>query len=206
MALPEDIVTRVRQDFGEDDGLLVLQELKNLQREDDELFCDRLLRCIVALAKGSIEKLDQEIGATRWDPRDVMVAAEGWGCNACLVNHPFPSHLDQALCRQWLIGQKVRLPWSGAGDEPWIIEASDIQELELRQIKREEPADGGVLGGEMYRAAVRMLCACGRGIRSSPAFEIWLVVWYGIELNAKTFTLRRMGYNPKEIKRRGNWE
>ena len=206
MALPEDIIAKVREDFGEDDSLLVLQELKNLRGEDGELFGDRILRCIVALANGSLEKLDQEIGSARCDWRDVIVAAEGWACSALLMTFPFPVPLDQALCRQWMIGQKILLPWSKEGDEPWKIEASDIRELELRQIKREEPADDDFSGSENYRATVKMLCARGQWVSSSPAFEIWQFVWYGIDLKTKTFTLQRMRYNPNEIKPRGIWE
>ena len=206
MALPEDIVTKVRQDFGEDDGLLVLNELKNLQGEDAQLFGDRILRCIVALAKGSMTKFDQTVAATRLDWRDVMVAAEGWGHNALLMNHPFPFHLDQALCRLWLIGRQVHLPWSKQGDEPWKIEAGDIRELELRRIQREDPAEGVAPGAEVYRVTIRMLCARGQWISSSPAFEIWLAAWYKIDHGAKPFMLGRMKYNPNEIKQRGKWE
>jgi hypothetical protein len=201
MDLPEDIVTKVRQDFGEDDGLLVLQELKSLQSE----FGNRVLRCIVALAKGSIKKFDQEIGAARWDCRDVIVAAEGWACNALLMNHPFPLHLDQALCRHWLIGQKIPLPWREERDKPWKIEASDIRELELRRIEHEDPVEGDISGSETYRVAIRMLCARGRWVCSSPAFEIGVAVWYSIDHKTETFTLRRMKYNPNEIKQRGKW-
>jgi hypothetical protein len=205
MALPEDIVTRVRQDFGEDDGLLVLHELKSLQSEDAQLFGDRILRCIVAWAKGSMTKFDQIVAATRLDPRDVMVAAEGWGCNALLMNYPFPVQLDEALCRRWLIGQKIRLPWSKQEDAPWKIEASDIRELELRRVQRDDPAEGDAPGAEVFQVAIRMLCARGQWISSSPAFEIWLAVWYQIDLGEKAFTLRRMKYNPNEIKQRGKW-
>jgi len=206
MALPEDIVTKVRQDFGEDDGLLVLHELKNLQSEDPQLFGDRILRCIVALAKGSITKFDQEIASIRLDWRDVIVAAEGWGCNALLMNYPFPLHLDEARCRHWLIGQPIHLPWSKQGDEPWKIEASHIRELELRRIQREDPVEGDAPGTEVYQVAIRMLCARGQWISSSPAFEIWLAVWYQIDCRANAFTLKRMIYNPNEIKQRGKWE
>jgi hypothetical protein len=109
MALPEDIVARVREDFGEDDGLLVLHELKSLRGDGDDHYGDRILRCIVALANGSLKKFDEAISLTRFDWRDTIVAAEGWACNALLMTYPFPLHLDQDLCRQWLIGQKVHL-------------------------------------------------------------------------------------------------
>jgi hypothetical protein len=205
MALPEDIVAKVLQDFGEEDGLTVLQELKNLEGEGAESFGDRILRCIVALSNGSIKKFDQATGAARQDWRDVIVAAEGWGCNALLMNYPFPLQLDEALCRRWLIGRQVHLPWAKQGDEEWMIEAGDIRELELRRIQREDPADGDPPGAEVYRADIRMLCARGESISSSPAIEIWLALWYTFDNGAKTFTLKRMKYNPNEIKRRGSW-
>jgi hypothetical protein len=205
MALPEDIVTKVRQDFGEDDCFLVLQELKNLRGEGDNDFGDRILRSIVALANGSLKKFDQAIGLTRTDWRDTLVAAEGWGCNALLMTYPFPLHLDQELCRRWLIGQKVHLPWTADGAAPWEIEASDIRELELRRLHREDRAEGEAPGNEAFLATIRMLCARGQWISSSPAFEIWLAVGYTIDLSTNIFTLRRMKYNPIEIKPRGIW-
>jgi hypothetical protein len=206
MALPEDIVAKVRQDFGEDDGLLVLQELKNLHGEGDNDFGDRILRSIVALANGSLKKFDQAIELTRNDWRDTLVAAEGWACNALLMTYPFPLHLDQDLCRRWVIGQEVHLPWITDGAAPWEIQAADIREFELRRLQREELADGDALTIDVFVATIRMLCARGQWISSSPAFEIWLVVWYSIDHETKAFALRRMKYNPSEIKQRGKWD
>jgi hypothetical protein len=206
MALPEDIVAKVREDFGEDDGLLVLQELKNLQGEDDTSFGNRILRCIVALSKGSIRKFDQEIESAHRDWRDVIFAAEGWACNALIMNFPFPLHLDQALCRQWLTGQKIQLPWLPESENPWTIEASDIRKIELRNIKREDPEANDFTRTEMYQGVIKMLCARGQWVSTSPAFEIWPVIRYSVDLDLKQFTLKRMRYNPNEIKPRGIWE
>jgi hypothetical protein len=88
----------------------------------------------------------------------------------------------------------------------WKIQDSDIRELKLRQIHIEKHPDGGSQTTEVIRATVRVLCACGQWIASSPAFEIWLVIWYAIDDPMKAFTLRRMKYNPNEIKQRGKWE
>jgi hypothetical protein len=205
MALPEDIVARVREDFGEDEALLVLQELKNLHGKGDDHFGDRILRCILALANGSLKKFDQAIALTRSDWRDTIVAAEGWACNALLMTYPFPLHLDQDLCRQWLVGQKVHLPWMAEGFA-WKIEASDIRELELRRLEIEDAAEGGLPATELFRASIRVLCARGQWVASSPAFEMWLFMWYSIDHQIKAFTLRRMKYNPNEIKQRGKWD
>jgi hypothetical protein len=38
MALPEDIIARVREDFDEDDGLLVLQELWETNRRSSRKY------------------------------------------------------------------------------------------------------------------------------------------------------------------------
>ena len=204
MALPEDIAAKVRQDFGEDDGFLVLQELKNLHGEGDNDFGDRILRSIVALANGSLKKFDQAIGLTRTDWRDTLVAAEGWGCNALLMTFPFPLQFGQNLCRQWLIGQKIHLPWTEVGSN-WIIEDGDIRELELRRLHTEDGAVVELPGTEVFRASVRLLCARGQWIASSPAFEMWLFIWYSTNTESGVFTLRRMKYNPNEIKQRGKW-
>lgn len=207
MALPEDIVTKVLHDFGEDDGILVLRVLQSLHNETPEPpVNDRVLRCLVAVAKGSLKKFSQTIEATRVDWRDVIIAAEGWGRNAQLMAYPFPLHLDQDLCRRWMIGQKVLLPWIADGAPPWKIEAGDIRKLELRRLQREDPPDGEVLGADAFLATIRMLCARGQPLSSSPAFEIWLAVWYSIDHETKTFALRRMKYNPNEIKQRGKWD
>jgi hypothetical protein len=151
MALPEDIVAKVREDFGEDDALWVLQELKNLHGAGGDDYSDRILRCLVALANGSLKEFDRAIAGSRLDWRDTIVAAEGWACNALLMTYLFPLQLDQGLCRRWLVGQKVHLPWLVEGSA-WKIEASDIRELELRRIHVEDP----------QRAAYRLSKYSGR--------------------------------------------
>jgi hypothetical protein len=205
MALPEDIVERVRRDFGEEDGLLVLQELKSLRGNGDHDFGHRILRSIVALAKGSLKRFDQVVEMTRRDWRDTLVAAEGWACNVLLMTYPFPLQLDQNLCRQWLIDQKVHFPWMEEGSD-WNIEASDIRELELRGLHTEDAAECGSPSAEVFRASIRLLCARGQWVASSPAFEMWLFIWYSIDYETNAFTLRRVKYNPNEIKQRGKWE
>jgi hypothetical protein len=208
VALPDDIVTRVLDDFGEDDGILVLRVLQCLHVEDVEPpVNDRILRCLVGAAKGSLKRFTQLLGMSRVDWRDVVVAAEGWGCNAHLMAHPFPLQLDEFRCREWVVGQRIRLPWREGEDESWEIEASDIREFDLRQIRLEDSGENEVFSGtKVYRAIVRVLCVRGHPISSSPAFEIWLGIWYAVDVRLDTFTLRRVQYDPKEIKPRGKWD
>ena len=204
--MPEDIVAKVLHDFDEEDGLLVLQELQNLRSEGDNHFSDRILRAIVALAKGSLKQFDQAVELTRQDGRDTLVAAEGWACNALLMSHPFPSHLDEDVCRGWLVGQEVLLPWIKDKAPPWRIQANDIRELELQRLQREELADADARAADGFRASLRMLCVRGQPISSSPAFEIWIALRYRFDHQTKAFALRTLKYNPNEIKQRGKWE
>jgi len=203
MILPEDIVAKVRHDFDEEDGLLVLQELKDLRGKGDNHFNDRILRAIITLAKGSLKQFDQ---ATRYDWRDTLVAAEGWAHNALLMTYPFPLHLDEDLCRSWLVGREVILPWINDKVPPWKIQANDIREIELLRLQREELADTNARAADGFRAIVRMLCMRDQPISSSPAFEMWLELRYNIDHETKTFALRGMKHNPNEIKKRGKWE
>ena len=79
MALPEDIVAKVRQDFPEDDALVILQLLAEVKQSDPKGWhgFDRVLRCIVFVADGSFERF---AAAVYTDARDLIVSAEydGW--------------------------------------------------------------------------------------------------------------------------------
>ena len=74
--LPQDITTRVRSDFLEDDAIAILQLLNELQNEDPKIFCDRILRCIVFSAQGSFDWFASAVALARIDWRDVIVNAE----------------------------------------------------------------------------------------------------------------------------------
>ena len=39
--LPQDIITKVQQDFSKDDAVLIVQLLSELQAENPRVFCDR---------------------------------------------------------------------------------------------------------------------------------------------------------------------
>ena len=74
--LPQDIITKVRQDFSEDDAMAILQLLSELQKENPRIFCDRILRCIVFSAEGSFDEFACAVALARIDWRDVIVNAE----------------------------------------------------------------------------------------------------------------------------------
>src|SRR4051812_44566776 len=74
--LPQDIITKVRQDFSEDDVVAILQLLSELQKENPRIFSDRILRCIVFSAKGRFDEFACAVALARIDWRDVIVNAE----------------------------------------------------------------------------------------------------------------------------------
>lgn len=77
MTIPEDIRQRVEQDFGTEQTEPIYDYL--LEQIPDGLpngTRPRHLRCILYLAKGDKELLDQAIALCLSDPRDVMLNAE----------------------------------------------------------------------------------------------------------------------------------
>ena len=80
MALPEDIIAKVRHDFPEDDALAILQLLAEVKQRDPKGWhsFDQVLRCIVFVADGSFERF---AAAVADDPRDLIVRATMGGCN-----------------------------------------------------------------------------------------------------------------------------
>lgn len=74
--LPQDIVTKVRQDFPEDEAISILQLLSELQKQDPGIFSDRIVRCIVFSAQGSFDEFASGVALARIDWRDVIVNAE----------------------------------------------------------------------------------------------------------------------------------
>jgi hypothetical protein len=76
MALTDDILAKIRRDFSGGEMLPVIDRLEGLQREDSELFCDRILRCIVFVAAGRQPIIEQAIEQARTDYRDLIVWAE----------------------------------------------------------------------------------------------------------------------------------
>jgi len=74
MKLPADIEVQIEQDFGQQSDQvreLLLWYLKTVDKE-----ADRVLRCIVFLAKGNLNTLREMIAAAQLDYRDVIFWAE----------------------------------------------------------------------------------------------------------------------------------
>jgi hypothetical protein len=76
MALAPDINAQICQDFPEADAHAVVELLTELQRENTHLFVDRVLRCLVAVAHGSVDMLLNAIVLATVDVRDLIMAAE----------------------------------------------------------------------------------------------------------------------------------
>ncbi|MDR3413480.1 MAG: hypothetical protein P4L87_21415 [Formivibrio sp.] len=76
MALAEDILAKIRQDFSGGEMLPVIEMVTDLQKEDVRLFTDRILRCILFVAHGRFEALADAVALARRDPRDLIVYAE----------------------------------------------------------------------------------------------------------------------------------
>jgi hypothetical protein len=89
--LPEDVITKVRQDFGESDGLVILQLLQEIhERNLGGWYGDRVMRCIVFVAAGSFDRF---VSAVYEDPRDLIQTAEydGWhGEDHHIMNFELP--------------------------------------------------------------------------------------------------------------------
>ncbi|MDB6121444.1 MAG: hypothetical protein JWQ71_437 [Pedosphaera sp.] len=75
MALPEDIIAKVRRDFSEDEEAPILQMLSEYQQRHPEQPA-RILRCIVFLADGSFNEFAEAIKLAQLDWRDLIVSAE----------------------------------------------------------------------------------------------------------------------------------
>jgi hypothetical protein len=94
--LPADIEDQIEHDFGQQSNqlrALLLSYLKTLDKE-----VDRVLRCIVFLAKGHLDTLREMIAAAQLDYRDVIFWADyedHAGANSSQVrdfNKPFGMH------------------------------------------------------------------------------------------------------------------
>lgn len=76
MSLTDDILRKVRNDFTENDAPSIVEMLISLQRENSGLFCDRILRCILFVARGRVASVSHAVALARLDPRDLIVWAE----------------------------------------------------------------------------------------------------------------------------------
>jgi hypothetical protein len=75
MTFTDDINTRIRTDFG-DNAIKATTMLIDAINKADYLKTDRVIRCIIFLAKGNLTDLDKYIETATFDSRDVMLWAE----------------------------------------------------------------------------------------------------------------------------------
>ena len=75
MTFKDDIITRINSDFGENANK-AMTLLLNAINKVDYLKTDRVIRCIIFLAKGNLTDLNKYIETATFDTRDVMFWAE----------------------------------------------------------------------------------------------------------------------------------
>lgn len=81
MTFKDDIIERINSDFGEN-AYKATNVLIAAINKVDYLKSDRVIRCIIFLAKGNLKNLDKYIESATWDTRDVMIWAEYVGTGA----------------------------------------------------------------------------------------------------------------------------
>jgi hypothetical protein len=75
MTFKDDIIERINTDFGESANkatTMLIDAITNV----DYLKTDRVIRCIIFLAKGNLTDLNRYIETATYDTRDVMLWAE----------------------------------------------------------------------------------------------------------------------------------
>ena len=75
MTFKADITNKITTDF-DANATRALEILENAIAKTDYLETDRVIRCIIFLAKGNMDDLNKYIKAAAIDPRDVMLWAE----------------------------------------------------------------------------------------------------------------------------------
>ncbi len=74
--LPPDIRRRIARDFSLADASVMLADLTARRAADPQLFSDRIVRCVVYVAKGAVETAERAISLALVDWRDLIVWAE----------------------------------------------------------------------------------------------------------------------------------
>jgi hypothetical protein len=75
--LSRDIIARLNTDFeSPEDVALALSVLADFVDQNQDLSSDRILRCIVFVAKGDLDTLEKAINLAKTDYRDLIVWAE----------------------------------------------------------------------------------------------------------------------------------
>lgn len=82
--MTEDIAKRIEKDFAADSEI-ARHIMSELQRTS-QIFSDRVIRCIIALSKGSLPDLERNIAFALIDWRDIVVWAEEYNYQ---YNEPF---------------------------------------------------------------------------------------------------------------------
>lgn len=75
MTFKDDIIARINSEFGENASKATTMLLDAINKVD-YLKTDRVIRCIIFLAKGNLTELDKYIETATFDTRDVMFWAE----------------------------------------------------------------------------------------------------------------------------------
>lgn len=75
MQFKEDISQRIKHDFN-DSAEKVFEILIAAISKTDYLKTDRIIRCIIFLSQGDLDKLEHNIAIAISDPRDIMLYAE----------------------------------------------------------------------------------------------------------------------------------
>jgi hypothetical protein len=75
MTFKDDINARIRTDFEENSSKATTMLLDAINKVE-YLKTDRVIRCIIFLAKGNLTDLNKYIETATFDPRDVMLWAE----------------------------------------------------------------------------------------------------------------------------------
>lgn len=75
MTFKDDINARIRTDFGENSSKATTMLLDAINKVE-YLKTDRIIRCIIFLAKGNLTDLNKYIETATFDTRDVMLWAE----------------------------------------------------------------------------------------------------------------------------------
>ncbi|MHC4942739.1 MAG: hypothetical protein ACYTG7_06930 [Planctomycetota bacterium] len=89
----QDIIDKIHRDFGSsDDAELVIEALSDFRARNPDIESDRIIRCIVFVASGNLDTLEQAIELARTDYRDLIMWAEYNEKDQRIrdMNKPFP--------------------------------------------------------------------------------------------------------------------
>ena len=74
--MKEDILTKIENDFAPDDAEIVRESLLDAIRQKPKLYNDRVLRCILFVSEGDLNKFEEAHKSAETDYRDLIVSAE----------------------------------------------------------------------------------------------------------------------------------